>query len=398
MNSSEKLRHVQEQLTDNKIDGWLFYDFRRTNPLACTFLEIPLNQLLTRRFFYWLPKQGTPVKIIHCIEKHALDHLPGQSLEYCTWQELEACLAQVLKESDNIAMEYSPRNAIPYLSKVDAGTIELVRSFGVNVMSSGDLLQQYTSVWNEKKLRSHLSAAEVLDQTAAKTWSFIAENLAQGHQLTEYDVQQYMLEQFDRAGCLTDDPPICAVNAHSANPHYTPSKENSELIKMGDFILIDLWCKQSHTDAVYADITRVGIAATQPKERQREIFNVVKHAQTAATTFVKKHLEQKIPVKGCDVDDVCRQVIKDAGYEKYFIHRTGHNIDRSDHGDGANIDNFETQDVRKLLPGTCFSIEPGIYLPNEFGVRLEYDVYIHFDGRIQVTGGVQESITCLFNR
>lgn len=390
-----KIEDVQHQLIQQELDGWLFYDFRRSNDLACQFLEIPKERLLTRRFFYWIPKKGEPEQIVHAIEPHSLAHLPGQKFHYHTYQELEAQLARLLKGSKRIAMEYSPRNAIPYVSKVDGGTLDCVRGCGVEVVSSADLLQRYTSVWDAHKLSTHLAAAEVLDRTVELAWQWIAEALSKKRPITEYDVQQFILRQFETHGCVTSDPPICAVNAHAADPHYGPEKNRSSPIVSGDFILIDLWCKQNKERAVYADISRVGVAAKAPTPKQNEVFNIVLAAQTAGIELVKKRFADKQPVTGAEVDQCCRKVIVDAGYGSYFIHRTGHNIDERDHGDGANLDSLETWDYRHLLPGTCFSVEPGIYLPGEFGVRLECDVYIHLDGTVQVTGGSQEKLRLL---
>jgi Xaa-Pro dipeptidase len=293
-------------------------------------------------------------------------------------------------------MEYSPRNAIPYISKVDAGTVDLVRSFGIEVVSSADLLQVFTSEWSEDQFHLHLEAAEVLDDTVSKAWDLIAYSLASNRPISEYDVQQFILTEFSQQNCLCEDPPICAVNAHSADPHYTPNAHNSTPIKPNDFILIDLWCKKKAPRAVYADITRVGVAAAQATAKQQHIFEIVRDARDAAMEFIESRLKQGIPVRGWEVDHVCRMMIQTAGYGEFFTHRTGHNIGEKDHGDGANIDNFETKDTRLLLPKTCFSIEPGIYLPEEFGVRLEHDVYIEADGRsVKVTGGLPTEIFCL---
>lgn len=392
----EKLNSIQSDLIKSGIDGWLLYDFRRSNPLACELLEIPTDQLLTRRFFYWIPAKGSPVKFSHRIESQILEHLPGESRHYHTWQEIDTFMAAILKGCRCIAMEYSPRNAIPYISKVDAGTVDLVRELGVTVVSSANLLQAYLSAWDNDQLHSHLTAAAVLCATVNKTWKWIADTLSDHKSPSEYDVQQFILEEFTKAGCVTSDSPICAINEHSANPHYCATKEKTSKIKAGDFILIDLWCKEHKSRAVYADITRVGVAAEAPLEYHNEIFSIVKKARDKATELVRERFRQKIPVMGYEVDQCCRDVIRGAGYGEYFIHRTGHSIGENDHGNGANVDNLETQDSRLLLPGTCFSIEPGIYLPNKFGVRLEYDVYIHNDGQVQVTGGIQEAITCLF--
>lgn len=389
---SKKLQQIQKDLEEQKIDGWLLFDYRHSNELACKVLEIPSDKMLTRRLFYWIPQKGEPVKIVHRIESGVLDHLAGSKKEFHAWEELEKVLKETLSGAKTVAMEYSPRNAIPDISKVDAGTVERIQSLGIKVVSSGDLLQKLTSVWDEKKLKSHLEAADVLDKIISLTWKEIKQKLEKKEILTEYDVHLFMrglLEQFD---CKAEEGPICAVNGHSADPHYMPEKKGSSSIKMGDFILLDLWGKKKERGSVYADITRVGVADKKPTAKQEKIFSFVKAARDAATEFVKKSFASGKVIRGFEVDRVCRKVIADAGYGEYFVHRTGHNIDERDHGPGAHIDSLETLDERKILPGTCFSIEPGIYLPGEFGVRMEYDVYVHHDGAVQVTGGIQTEL------
>jgi Xaa-Pro aminopeptidase len=386
----------QKKLQQLGLDGWLLWDFRRQNTLATTFLKLDPNTLLSRRFFYFIPKEGEPVKIVHAIEAHVLENLPGICRTYRTWQEYQGELAKVLKEGHikTIAMEYSPMNAIPYLSKVDGGTLDLVRSFDVQVVSSSSLLQEGTSVLDSYQIATHLFAADVVDKTVHLAFEKIAKNLGK---ITEWDVQQFILHEFAKNGCITSDPPICAVNAHSANSHYCPSREKPTLIKTGDFILIDLWCKQDKERAIYADITRVGVASEAPTAKQQEIFLLVKKARDEAFLKVKTAFENGSPLMGWEVDEVARDIIRRGGCGDFFIHRLGHNIGQNDHGDGAHLDNFETQDQRFLIPGTCFSIEPGIYLPDSFGVRLEIDVLVHPDGKVQATGGMQEKISCLLS-
>lgn len=394
MDFGKRIGDVQGELKEQNLDGWLLYDFRGSNDLACELLQISKDSILSRRFFYWIPKYGDPIKLVHRIE-NPISHLPGQTQFYSTWKELEENLQDLLNGSRTVAMEYSPRNAIPYVSKVDGGTLEIVRSFGVDIASSADLIQKYTSVWNEHQWESHLKATDLLDQTVAKAWELISDHLKNGHSITEYDVQQFILGQFSIHSCVTHDPPIVAVNNHSSDPHYIPTEEKNSQIQPGDFILIDLWCKEDLSKAVYGDISRVGVASSRPTDRQLEIFHIVKQARDVATQLVKDRFAAGQKLCGWEIDQAARDVITQAGYGEYFIHRTGHNIGESSHGNGANIDNFETQDQRQILPGTCFSIEPGIYLPNEFGVRLEYDVYVHPDGKVQVTGGIQNEIVCL---
>ncbi|WP_068469721.1 M24 family metallopeptidase [Candidatus Protochlamydia phocaeensis] len=395
MTFEEKLKDVQRDLKEQDVQGWLLYDFKRCNPLAYTFLDIPPGKMLTRRFFYWIPQEGKPIKIVSLVEPYVLDHLPGIKQAYRGWQELEKILFSLAVTKPKIAMEYSPYNALPVLSRVDAGTVELMRKAGSEIVSSANLLQRYTSVWTEEQVKSHLEAAAVLEGIADQTWSLIESKLSSRERINEYQVQQFMLDLMKKKDCLTSDPPTCAVNEHSSDPHYSPSKEKAKEIRPGDFILLDLWCKRNQPRAVYADITRVGVAASKATDKQKAIFHIVKEARDLATAFIKKHYEEGKSLQGWQVDQACRDVIEGAGYGAYFIHRTGHNIGEDVHGPGANLDNLETHDFRFLIPGTCFSVEPGIYLPGEFGVRMEYDVYLDPNGYIRITGGIQEELVCL---
>lgn len=378
------MNNIQKALQEQQLDGWLLYDFRKSNPHAISLLKIPAETLLTRRFFYWIPKSGEPVKVVSAVE-NPLKHLPGIEKKYSSWKELHEILKSFLK--GKIAMEYSPLGKIPEISCVDGGTIDLVRSFGCEVCSSGDLLQAATSVLTEEGLQSHLAAADALDQIAAETWSWIADHYKHG--ITEWDVQQEMLKAMKKRGMVTDHPPICAVNAHSADPHFSPEKGGDPL-KEGDFILIDLWCKKAVPGSIYGDITRVAVLG-EPTAEQKKVFEIVKAAQDA----VLEHLRSHKSVRGCDLDAISRNVIEQAGYGAYFVHRLGHNIHEKDHGPGAHLDSLETQDERKILPGTCFSVEPGIYLPGKFGVRLEFDIYLQPDGKALLTGGKQDVLVHL---
>lgn len=390
-----RIQDVQKHLIDNKIDGWLLYDFNGMNSLARDFLNIGPEALITRRFFYWIPRKGDPIKILHVIEPHVLSDLPGNPLFYLKWEELEAQLGKILKGAKSVAMEFSPRNAIPYLSKVDAGMVDLIRSFQVEVVSSASFLQYYTCVLDQEQFKMHVEAANLLDQVVGEAWEKISTALRKGIKIDEYQVQQFIAGQITARGFIAEAFPICGVNAHSADPHYEPSKEGSSEIKKGDFVLIDLWCKKKHLRGIYGDICRVAVADTAATEKQKEIFSIVRAAQKAATEFVIDRYAKGESLKGYEVDQVSRRVIEDRGYGKYFTHRTGHNIYTKDHGPGAHIDSLETQDLRELIPHTCFSIEPGIYLPGEFGIRLEYDVYLGDQGKVHVNGGSQDQILTL---
>ena len=397
MDWGKRIADVQSHLQQEQIDGWLLFDFHGQNPLARDFLQVSPDHLITRRYFYWIPSRGEPIQLLHQIEPHVLEHLPGSKISYLTYQELESSLKHILKGAKTVAMEYSPRNAIPYLSKVDAGMVELVRSFQIDVVSSGGFLQYYTCVLTDEQLVTHLDAAAFLDRTAAKTWDMIASHLKASQPIDEHGVRTFIASEFKQHGYSAEALPICAVNAHSANPHFEPAQTGSSPIKKGDLVLIDLWCKKTVPGSIYGDITRIGFAGPRPTPRHEEIFSLVRKAQQVATEYVAKRWKAREKILGCEVDQVCRQVIEEGGYGPYFTHRTGHNIYTQDHGPGTHIDSLETCDTRPLIPRTCFSIEPGIYLPGEFGIRCEYDIYLNPNGSIQVTGGSQDEITCLLD-
>ena len=368
---------IQEALRDMAtVDGWLFYDFRGSDPLAYRILLLDPTQHVTRRWYYWIPRSGEPVKILHKIEPHMLEELPGQVQQYVSWDQQRLFLASLLRGQRRIAMQYSPFNAVPYLSRVDAGTIELIRSFGPDVVSSADLVQRFEAVWTEEQLESHRYAATALRDIVDEAFSHVASCLTNGHPLSEYDLQQFILSRIRDAGMTTSSAPIAAVDAHSADPHYGPTKSSSSLITRDNLVLIDLWAKQTAPGSVYGDITWTGYTGMQVPAKQRMIFEYVRRGRDAALLFVQDQVSTGRFPCGWEVDDVCRNTIRAAGYGDFFIHRTGHSIGEEVHGNGANIDNLETQDSRRLLPRTCFSIEPGIYLPGEFGIRSELDVYV----------------------
>lgn len=374
---SAQVARIQQAIRDQPgLDGWLFYDFRHLDPIAYRVLLLDPSLHVTRRWYYWVPAQGMPVKLQHRIEPHVLDGLPGEERVYVSWRDQQAALGAFLQSARRVAMQYSPMNAIPYLSRVDAGTIDLVRSLGAEVVTSADLVQQFEAVWDEAQLASHCVAAAGLRAIVDEAFGFVGMSVAAGPALTEYGLQQYILSRMQARGLVTSSPPIAAVNAHSADPHYAPASEKSAPIRQGDLVLIDLWAKQTGPRAVYADITWTGFVGESVPARHQDIFQIVRRARDAAVTFVQGRVRSGVFPYGWEVDDVCRQVIQDAGYGKNFVHRTGHSIGEEVHGNGANIDNLETQDARRLLPGTCFSIEPGIYLPEDFGIRSELDVYL----------------------
>jgi len=395
MDLKKKIEKIQEYLIQQEADGWLLYDNHGSNRFVRQLLNISPQQVLTRRFFYWIPKTGNPQKILHKIESQNLEQLPGEKYLYLSWQELEQALHQVLKKAHVILMEYSPRCSNPQVSIVDAGLFEILKEMGKQVQSSADVLQSFTSVLGSKQIASHLEAASVVQKTVARAWDFISDSVRKQKRVTEFDVQNFILNDFASQNCVTEEGPICAVNEHSALPHYMATYEGAKEIQYGDFILIDLWCKKSGQEEVYADITRVAVAAPQPNSKQVEVFEIVKSAQKKAFDFVRERMELGQTIQGYEVDDVCRKYIQIKGYGVFFTHRTGHNIDTSVHGAGANFDHLETYDQRQLLPGMCFSVEPGIYLAGEFGVRLESNMLIQTDRMVKITGGIEENLLCL---
>lgn len=372
-----RVRAIQEVLREQQtIDGWLFYDFRGSDPLAYRVLLLDAHQHVTRRWYYWIPATGEPVKLLHRIEPHVLDDLPGQAHHYVSWEQQRREIASLLQSRQRIAMQYSPLNAVPYLSRVDAGTIELIRSFGLEVVTSADLVQRFESVWTEEQVESHRFAVTTLRRIVDEAFAHVASCLTGHRPLTEYDLQQYILSRIHDTGMTTSSSPIVAVDAHSADPHYSPVESSSSRIDRDSLILIDLWAKTTAPGSVYGDITWTGYTGKHVPEKHRSIFDHVRRGRDAALSFVQTQLAAGRFPCGWEVDDVCRNTIRDAGYGDLFIHRTGHSIGEEVHGNGANIDNLETHDDRRLLPHTCFSIEPGIYLSGEFGIRSEIDVYI----------------------
>jgi Xaa-Pro aminopeptidase len=383
---------VQAALRQFSLDGWLICDFRGSNVLARRVLGFPEGQMGSRRWFYFIPAEGEPRKLVHRIETGALDHLPGSKAIYLRWQELEAGVGALVSGARRIAMEFSPRNANPYVARVDAGTVELVRSFGAEIVSSGDLIQLFEATWDDEQIASHLAAAVHTNAAYDKAWRFIADQVRSRGSVLETAVQAHIMQHFQANRLTTYHPPIVAANEHSGDPHFETSLATDHAIKPGDFVLIDLWAKLDQPRSVYSDLTRVAFVGETVPEKYEKVFQIVAAARDAAIAKVQTSFAAKKPLMGWEVDQACRDVIDQAGYGQYFIHRTGHSIGQEVHGNGANIDNLETREERTILPRTCFSIEPGIYLP-EFGVRSEVDVLIDGQGEVLVTGGeLQRSI------
>jgi Xaa-Pro dipeptidase len=386
------LEKIQAALRERGLGGWLFCDFHNRDQLAYRILGLDPAKMTTRRWFYFIPARGEPRKLVHSVEKGRLDSLPGSKTVYLPWEKLHALLKRILGRPKKIAMQYSPKNNIPYVSLVDAGIVELVRSFGHKVVTSADLVQLFEAVINEEGYRLHKEAGVLVDRIRSEAFRHIREAIAARNGMTEYDLQQFIMRRFKEDGLATDDPPIVGTNDHPADPHFEPTPSNAHVFKRGDTVLIDLWAKKDVPGGIYYDITWVGFIGDAPSPKYAELFGVVRSARDAAIEFVKSKFAGREKCYGWQVDDVCRGVVKKAGYGKYFVHRTGHSIGEEVHGNGVNIDNLETKDERQLMPGCCFSIEPGIYLEGEMAVRTEVNVFIRHDGQAEVTGEVQREL------
>ena len=387
------LQDIQAALREQRFDAWLFYDHHHRDPIAYRVLGLPENLFATRRWYYVIPAQGEPCKLVHRIEAGHLDALPGRKLEYSAWQEQHANLSSMLEPYRTIAMEYSPNNQIPYIGLVDAGTIELVRSFGKEIVSSANLVSLFEACLSDAQVRSHFAARDIIDRITEEAFREIGRRVRNGG-AHEFAIQQWIDEAFRREGLTNEnDPPIVAVNANSGNPHYSPAAESSKPIREGDFVLLDIWGKTQEPEAVYYDITWTGVVGKAPSERMRQIFKVVTAARDVGVKTVHDAVANGRPIAGWQVDQATRDFIARAGFGQYFIHRTGHSIATTVHGNGPNMDNLETRDERTILPNTCFSIEPGIYLP-EFGVRSEVNVLVRADSA-EVTGRIQREIVII---
>ena len=386
------LSQVQSDLRAAKLDGWLFCDFRGRDPIAQRILHLPAG-MRTRRWFYFVPAKGTPKKLVHKIEAQSLAALPGDTLYYSGQTELRSNLKKILGRVKNVAMQYSPKNTIPYVALVDAGTVELVRSSGPRVVTSADLVQKYEACWTPEQLQTHLAAGIAIDRIVRDAFALAARGVRERKPVTEYELQQWILGEYNKAGLTTEEGPDVAVNAHASDPHYAPSKDRPTLIEEGDLLLLDVWGKTRTVDSVYYDISWVGYLGATVPEKYARVFEVLVAARDKAVGLIQASVASGKDLQGWQVDKAARGVIEKAGYGKYFIHRTGHNIGTSVHGNGVNMDGLETHDSRHLIPGTCSSVEPGIYLP-DFGMRSEVNVYVD-KGEARVTGAVQKEILAL---
>lgn len=372
-----------------KLDGWLFCDFRGRDPIAQNILNLP-NAMRTRRWYYFVPAKGKPKKLVHKIESESLAALPGDTVYYAAQDELHKNLKKILGRAKKVAMQYSPKNGIPYVAMVDAGTVELVRGAGARVVSSADLVQKYEACWSLEQKESHFSAGVIIDRIIGGAFGHAAKCVREKKPLTEYDLKQWILKEFEASGIWAEEGPDIAVNAHASDPHYGPTAASAARIQEGDLLLLDVWGKKKTPGSVYYDVTWMGYLGAKVPEKYAKVFAVAREARDKAVDLIRTYVAKAKPLEGWQVDRAARSVIEKAGYGKYFFHRTGHSIGEKVHGNGANMDGLETHDVRHLIARTCNSIEPGIYLP-EFGVRTEVNIYID-EKEARVTGAVQNEI------
>lgn len=381
-----KLEKIQQTLREKNIDGWLFYDFHNRDIIAYRILNLPTTKEAMRRWFYFIPALGEPKKLAHAVEPFKLDSLPGEKIIYISWEELHSSLKNILGNPKKIAMQFSPLQNIPYVSLVDGGLIDLVRSFGHEIVSSADLVQIFEASIDEKGYQLHKEAARAINEIKNLAFEEIGKAIAEHKELSEYELARFIEEKFKENNLNNQEEiPIVGINDHPADPHFEPTTENSYIFKPGNTVLIDLWAKKDEPGAIFADITWCGYIGDSPPQKYVEIFDVVRQARDRAVEFIQEKFKKGKPCFGWEVDDACRKVIKDAGYGKYFVHRTGHSIGEEVHGNGVNIDNLETKDERELMIGNCFSIEPGIYFEGEMAARSEIDVFITHQGEVEVT-------------
>jgi Xaa-Pro dipeptidase len=386
------LAAIQSALRDQHLDGWLFFDHHYRDPLAYRILGLPEDLHVTRRWFYFIPATGEPKKLVHRIESGRLDALPGKRTVYSSWQELESQVETLLTDHTKIAMQYSPRNAIMYISLVDAGTVELLRGIGKQIVSSANLVSQFEAVLTDDQIATHYEAQRRLDDILSEGWKIMGQRVRSTLGTHEFDMVTWLREAIERAGMITEHGPNVSVGANSADSHYEPTAVSSKPIRKGDFVLIDIWSKiANQSNSVWYDITWTGVVDREPTEREQLIFNTVRDARDASIKTVRTAFAANTPIAGWQADDASREVIRKAGFGEWFTHRTGHNIGTILHGNGANLDNLETHDERLILPNTCFSVEPGIYFPGEFGVRSEIDM-IAREGKAEVTGRMQTEL------
>ena len=383
--SDFSLQRTQDALRDAGVDGWLFYDFRGSDPIARKILDLDPDRITTRRWFYYVPAHGEATALVHAIESGVLDHLPGRRQVYLTWQSLDEGVAQLLAGADRIAMQYSPGNCVPYLSRVDAGTLEQVRATGCEVVSSADLVQRFDATLSDSQLASHERAAVTLRSLIDEVFAELVRAVTRKEPLSERQVLEFLEGRLRDEGLIFDHSPIVAVNEHAADPHFEVPRNGSAEIREGDLLLVDVWAREPATGGIFADITWTAFVGREVPEEMQRVFSIVRDAREAAVERARRAFQSGETVAGYELDRAARQVIEEAGFGEYFIHRTGHSIHEEGHGNGANLDDLETHDTRTMLPRTLFSVEPGIYLPGRFGIRSEVNVF-HTGSDAVVTG------------
>jgi Xaa-Pro aminopeptidase len=387
------IARIQSEVKAAGADGWLLYDFHNRDAIAYHVLGMDYGKFTSRRWFYWIPVAGEPVRLCHKVEAHKLDSLPGQQRLYLSWRELHTSLKEMLGPAKKVAMQYSPDANIPYVSLVDGGTIDLIRSLGFDVVSSAGLVQTFQAVLDEPAYQSHVAAGERVQRIKDQAFELIGTELRAGRTLTQYDVQQFIVRRYGEEGLTCKgEYPIVGTNEQPADPHFEPTPANARPIEQGDTVLIDLWAKLDQPGAIFYDITWCGFVGQNPPAEYVQIFHLVRDARDAALSFIQKRYAEGKALYGWEVDDACRAVVEKGGYGPYFLHRTGHSIGEEVHGNGVNIDNLETKDERQLVPGICFSIEPGIYLAGRMAVRSEIDVFITPSGKVDVAGAMQKEL------
>lgn len=387
-----QLKHIQNCLQEENVDGWLLYDFQKSNEIAWQVLSFPEDMFITRKWFYWIPKQGDSIGIFPEIDHHSFEICKGNHYFYRSRQQLDDFLQKVLHSVKTVAMEYSPYCAIPYIAKVDAGTIDKIRSFGMLVVSSSDLVQRVLCALSDQQIQSHFQVSQILQEIASETWIYIFNSIKAEKRITEFDVVSFIQRKLQIKNCITEGSPICAAGVNGAYPHYMPTKEKSKTLEKGDLLYLDLWGKLNHNDAIFADYTQAGVLAEKPNDLQKKLFSIVAEARDKAIELVRSRLNNHKEIKGYEIDRAARDLIEQQGYGEYFIHRTGHNIHTHLHGPGMQADDFESHDERKVLSRSCFSIEPGIYLPSQEGIRLECNCLIDAEGKMHLTGLLQDKL------
>ena len=386
---------IQRAIRENNGDGWLFFDIHHRDTIAYRILGLDPEKFTTRRWYYFIPKEGTPTKLVHRVEQGQLDPLPGNTVVYIGWKELHEKLKNMLQGSRRVFMQYSPMNNIPMVSCVDAGTVELIRSLGKDVLGSAELVQSFEAGVDDAGAASHRSAGLKIQRIKNDAFQLIIDSIKSNRRITEHDVQQFILAEFDRENLTCDrSPPMVGVNQHAADPHFEVSATGSAVIRENDRVLIDLWAREDTPESIYYDITWCGFMGRKSDEEYRRLFEIVATARNRTKQFIARRIAGGQPVYGWEADDVCRKYITECGYGDFFLHRTGHSIHRSVHGNGANLDNLETRDERQIIVGSCFSIEPGIY-KDGIGVRSEIDVLVDRQGNVSVVGPEQEKLILL---